>query len=136
MSTSAHTTPGTIIQVDFGAGFVTIPDVTALGGPTATIEEIEVTDLSSTAKEYLPLPIDPGEISMTLQYRSDNSTHSALWDDFVAGTSRSWQLVDTASVPVTMSFTGFIKGFQIDHQLSAVRTADVTIRLSGLPTFA
>jgi hypothetical protein len=136
MSTSAQRTAGTIIQVNRGAGMVTIPDVTGLDGPSASADEKEVTDLSSTAREYLTLPVDPGEISMTLNYRSDNSTHSGLWDDFVAGTSRSWQLVDTATVPKTMSFTGYVKGFKLNHQVNDIRTADVTIRLSGLPTFA
>lgn len=141
MSTSAQITLGTIIKVgDSGSPevFTAIPDVTGLDGPSASKDEKEVTDLSSTGREFLPLVVDPGEISMTLNFRSDNTVHQGLWTDFASTTPvvRNWQLIDTSTVPKTMAFSGFLKGFKLSHPVNDIRTADVTIRLSGLPTFS
>lgn len=137
MSSNALDSQGMVLKRGDGGGpevFTAIPEIKTISGPGGSATEIDVTDLSSTAKEFRLGLQDEGEISMTMQYIPANAQHAGLRADRAASTLRNFELLFTDAGPTKWSFSAFVKTFQIDNGVDAVNMANVTLRLSGAIT--
>lgn len=137
MSTSAVLSQGTKLYREEPTTpgiFTEIPDVIQISGPDATKSEIRVTDLSSSAEQYLGGLPDFGRVQAKLHYRSTNAVHAALFTDFSDTTSpvRNWRIVLLNGTQ--LNFPGFVYAFPIEIQPNAVVEATFTIRLSDKVT--
>lgn len=139
MSSSALTSQG----MTFGRGdaaspevYTTIPEITTISGPGGSASEIDVTDLSSTAKEFRLGLQDEGSISFTINYIPGNTVHAGLRTDRAASTLRNFRIAFTDSPQTTWTFAGYVNGFTVDNGVDNVTTASVTIRISGVITEA
>lgn len=120
--------------------------------PSGSADEIEITDLDSTAKEYLQGLIDYGEATFDINYDPADTSHQALEADLAAGTTSEWLIGfsdgTTAAPTVTASsfatpatsrswvlFSGFVKGFQKQSGTNTKMTATLTVRVTGSPTY-
>jgi hypothetical protein len=139
MSTNAQPVQGLAFKRGNADGppetFTTIADLSGLDGPNMTADTVDVTDFASTAKQFLSTFVDPGDLKLTVFYRSDYSGHQNLRTDFTTKAIKNFQIVDTATVPVTCSFTGVITAFSAKYVVGQVAGADITIKLSGLPVW-
>lgn len=57
--------------------WATVGFVTNVNGPQEAAQLLEVTNMQSTSKEYIPGVPDGGEISFETNYASDHATHNA-----------------------------------------------------------
>jgi len=134
VSQNAVLTQGTLLKRGDGGSpevFTTVPDVTALSGPDATKSEIEVTDLSSTAKEFKGGLADFGRLTVDLNYIPGNAVHSAMRNDFISAASpvRNWQILFVNGKQ--WNFAGYVASFPGNTQPDSVQKSSMTIRLSG-----
>jgi len=135
MTTNAIASQGTKLYVGTSTdptNYTQITDITTFNGPTQTNPEYEVTDLSSTAKEYLVALPDPGELSFSLHYKGTDAQHIYIRD---SGTNvRNWKMhfSDDTQWQLLGSVSSFTRTASVDGPV----TADVTVKLSGSSTEA
>ena len=102
--------------------------------PGAEVTEVEVTHLTSTAKEFKAGLRDFGEGTLTINVIDGNALQEQLEDDAAAGTIRNYRIVYPNGVD-GVAFAAFVKGFKraqiaIDQPLKA----EVTLRATGAVT--
>lgn len=134
MSSSALTSQGMLFQRSDGASpevYSSIPEITSISGPGGSATEIDVTDMSSTAKEFRLGLQDEGSISLTINYIPANTVHAGLRTDRANSTLRNFRILFTDSPQTQWDFAGYVNGFTVDNGVDAVTTATVTIRVSG-----
>jgi hypothetical protein len=137
MSSNALDSQGVVISyksVDSPITYTAIPEVSNIQGPGGQANEIDVTDLDSTAKEFRMGLQDEGSITLDIMYIPGNAAHAALRAARAAQALTGFQIAFTDS-PVTLwQFNGFVLGFEISNSVDDVTKASVTIRVSGAVT--
>ena len=78
MSSTAIIAQGITIARMGTTAFETIPNVVSFQGPGGQAQVIDVTNLSSTAKEKRMGLRDEGSLSLTLHFDPDNAVHDGL----------------------------------------------------------
>lgn len=127
----------TTIGFNAGSGaLVTIADVVSISGPSITIPTIDSTNLTSTSRTFLTSLPDNGEVTFTIQYDHDETTHAGL--EALAVTpddSVNWGI--TFSDADTATFSGALVGFNINGmEIDGLVQAEITVKISGDVTFA
>lgn len=142
MGTQALSAYGTLLKRGDGGApetFTTVPEVRSISGPSTETDEAEVTTHSSAAsgayREFILTLIDAGSIEFDINYVPTDAVHLGLRNDFTGRTKRNWQLVLPGNVQ-TISFTGYVKTFNLDFPTDDSITAKVSIRLTGQVTFS
>ena len=139
MSSSALDSQGVTIGRGDAASpevYTTIPEVVNIQGPGGQANEIDVTDLNSTAKEFRMGLQDEGSITMDILYIPGNAVHAGLRSDRAAQTLRNFRITFTDSPQTTWTFGAFVLGFEISNAVDDVTKASVTLRVSGSVTEA
>ena len=100
-------------------------------GPTATKAQIDVTDLSSTAKQFLGGLADFGQMTVEIHYIPGNAVHTAIRNDFINAASpvHNWKLLFVNSHQ--WAFQAFVMGFPGNTQMDATQKGTITLRLTG-----
>lgn len=77
--------------------------VTSLSGPSTSAETLDVTNLSTTGREYIGGLIDPGELNLTLlaDFATGPGTQLRIFEQFENGTAEDYRIV----FPTSGSFT-------------------------------
>lgn len=131
---------------------VEIGNITSFNPPSPASDEIDSTNLASTAKEFVQGLIDYGEGSFEVNFDPSSAAHQAILTDLAAGTTREWLIgfsdATTAAPTVSGSafglpattrswvkFSGFIKGFTMQGGTNDLVKATLTVRNSGSPTY-
>lgn len=131
---------GTLLRIDDGTGsYTTIAEVTDIGGPSMSLDPIDVTSHDSTAayREFIGGLLDAGEVTLTINYVPTAGTHDAttgLIADMVARVVRNFKLVFPDSGTTTWTFAALITAFESAEPIDDKLSADVTLKLSGQPT--
>lgn len=115
--------------------FTEIAEVKSISGPNTSSQVIDVTHMGSSdnTREFLPTLIDPGDISMSLNFRPDNDTHIDLRVNQKERTRTNWQLVFTDPSATVYSFAGYVTGFQITAEIESALQAQCTVKLTSWP---
>ena len=112
MSSSALDSQGMLIKWQDTTGspyvYTTIPEVSEISGPGGQAAEIDVTDLSSTAKEFRMGLQDEGQITLSLNYIPQNAVHEGLRTDRSNQSLRSFHIVFTDSPETTVRLSSHI----------------------------
>lgn len=128
--------PTTLPGVDT---FDLVGNVSALSGPSFSKDEIEHTDMDSTAKEFFGDLANPGEISVTLNKNFGDAGQDAARDDAQAQTQRNIRVIriDPAddSTLETVDFVGEVMEWTEDATQGSAMTATCRIKISGAVTF-
>jgi len=130
-------TEGTVLKVGNAASpevFTAIPQIVSIDGPTSANSEKEVTNLSSTAKEFRPGLNDHGELSMEIEWDERNAVHAGIRTKFNARTVSNYQLIDAGSPNKRYSFTGFWKTIPQSYQPDNVVRSNAVLRITGALT--
>lgn len=132
-------TQGTVLKVGDAASpivFTTIPQVVSIDGPTATTDEIDVTHLGSTAKEFVGALPDYGSLNLEVEFDERDTVHAGIRTDFAAGTVRPFQIINTGSPQKVLSVSGYYKSLPLTYNANDVIRANIEIRLTGALTVA
>ncbi|API58862.1 hypothetical protein BSL82_05675 [Tardibacter chloracetimidivorans] len=132
---------GTLLKLGDGSTptevFTAIPGVQNITVPAVVLDDHEVTDLDSTAKEYIAGLGDAGEFSFQLVLKkaaAGNGYHAqqAALESYVGdGELHNFQVVLPAPFSTTYEFAAFVKSFTPSSATNAAITATVTLRVSG-----
>lgn len=138
MTTAAKLGLGTLFKRGDGASpevFTTIPEINSVTGPSGTTEQIDVSHMQSTAREYiLGLP-DFGEFTLEMNWLVNNAVQEGLRSDFINRTTRNFKLEDHGVSPEEVwTIVGLVTGFSLNFPADDRATASVTIKISGTPT--
>lgn len=129
---------GTLLQRGDTGGatnFVTVAEVRSLTGPQLRSDNIEVTNLSSTAKEYIPGFSDQGSIQAEANFVPSDTTQQGVLADQQARTTRYWQVVWSDSGTMTAGFQGYVEEFSLNTQANDAVRLTFTVRITGAVTF-
>ena len=119
---------GTATPVSFTA----VANMRDFSGFDGSASEIDVTNLDSTAKEFLLGLTDAGQFTINIDYDNANAGHIALRAKQVSGASSNFKLTLPNSNVIT--FTGYVKKFSLAGGVDAVAKTAVDIRVSGAVT--
>lgn len=125
---TAYGSGGTATPVTFTA----IANLHDFSGFDGSASEIDVTNMSSTAKEFRLGLTDPGQFSINIDYDGSNAGHVALRAKQVSGALTPFQL--TLPNTSVITFSGFVKKFSLAGGVDAVAKTAVDIRISGAVT--
>lgn len=135
MSSNALEAQGMLIKIGNGASpqvFTTISEIKTFSGPTGSAAVIDVTDLSSTAKEKRMGLADEGQLSFTINYIPDNTQHALLRTRRASREETDFKMVFTDDSPsTTWSFSAFVTGFAVSGAVDNVVEATVTLEITG-----
>lgn len=130
---------GSIFSLDNGSSFTAVAEVKEVSGPGLSRATVEVTNHASpsAAREYIAGLIDAGEITLGLSWLPGNTQHSQILTDFTNGTLRNVKITLPSSAgskvwTAAVIFTKYDPSYQIDGVLGL----QVTMKVSGMPTFA
>lgn len=134
MSESAIKAQGTELKLGAGSPltYTKINEVNSFSGPGGSVSVIDVTDLSSDAKEKLAGMNDNGQLSIEINFIPDNTQHVALRTAKEDGTTESFQLVFTDDTIWT--FSAIVTGFAVSGAVDGVVKASATLEISGAIT--
>ncbi len=131
---------GTVLKRGDGAGsevFTAIGRVVSISGlGNGSSTEIDITDLSSTGKEFLLGLKDEGEVTITLNLDTGDTMQTGLRTDRDSRTLRNFELTLTDSGPTVITFSALVKTFGIDVATEDKVPLNVTLRISGAVTWA
>lgn len=114
-----------------------IPRITSFNGPNMGTPIINVPDLNDTAVEKISSALfDGGQLSMSLNFEADDTTHNAMNDDCIAGTPRAivLQFQNGTSATNEYSCTAFCTQFTPGGNVGEQLTAEVTLDVTGVVT--
>jgi hypothetical protein len=118
MASTAYLTTGTTISV----GGTTVTQITDFSTPSDTISEVDITNMSSAGKEFLPGLPDGGECSFTHIIGAEGAITSS--DDIVACT------MAVAGVG-SFGFNAYVKAAPVKGGVDGVSTQDVSLRVTA-----
>ena len=108
-----------------------VGQVVAINGPSGSAGKIDVTNLGSTAKEFIMGLRDEGDISLDIIYDAADVGHVTLFADRGTRTARAWgfKLGDASSNFV--KGIGYCTGFGFTGAVDDAIKATVTIAITG-----
>jgi len=115
--------------------YAQIGQVTSISGPDGSVPEVDVTNLSSTGKEYIGGLPDFGSVTLEVIFDSATVTtmHSQIWTDFLAQTVTTYQIRLSDSPQTTITFTGYPNQYSWNLGVDAAVTASIGFKISGAP---
>ena len=118
--------------------YVEIGQVVSIGGPSGSTGEIDVTNLSSAAREFVPSLPDWGDVSLSVVWdpATTANQHDALWTDFSAQTTGTYQIRLSDSPQTTLTFSAFPNSYPINIAVDDKVGADIGLRITGAVTKA
>jgi predicted secreted protein len=135
MSVNALEAQGMQIKIGNGASpevFTAISEIKTFSGPGGSATVIDVTDLSSSAKEKRLGLADEGQLSFTINYIPTNTQHDLLRTNRDARTLTNFKLVFTDDSPATnWSFAAYVQGFSVSGAVDGVVEANITLEITG-----
>lgn len=104
-------------------------------GPGLSRASIDVSahDSPDNSKEFVPGMVDPGEVSMTINWDSAEATHQDVRDDIYVDSVRTYRIEEPDGSTVT--FDGFVTGFENARPVDDKLTADITMKVTGKPVW-
>lgn len=132
MASTAISAQGIAIARMGTSTFETIPNVVSFQGPGGQSSVIDVTNLSSSAKEKRVGLRDEGQLSLSIHYNPDDLVHQSLRNDRVNRARVQFRITFTDTDPATTwTFYGYVTQFSVQGGVDAVVEASVTIEIDG-----
>lgn len=143
MPSAAFWVYGSKIQLGDGAvseAFADIAEVLDITPPPMSRDDIEVTNEQSTDgwREFIPGWRDGGEVTFNCNWLPTNATQNettGMLETFNDDDLHNWRIVLPDGVK-TISFSGFLTGFEPDLPLEEQGQLSITLKVSGKVTVA
>lgn len=139
MASTAIQSQGTKLLVRNHAttpAFVEVGNVVSMSGIAGgSASDIDVTNLQSTAKEYLLGLVDEGEVSISLHYNIEDVGQDELAYLRANAKLGSFKIeIPVGAETVTFAFNASVKQFSKDVGVDSVVSSTVTLKVSGSVT--
>jgi predicted secreted protein len=133
MSQNAIKAQGTLLQLGSGSPleYDTIAEINSFNGPGGSVSVIDVTDLSSSAKEKIAGMNDNGQLSFECNFLPGDTEHTALRTAKEAGATIKVKIIFTDENETEWTFDAIVTGFAVQGAIDAVVKASVTLEVSG-----
>lgn len=143
MTSSAFWAYGSTLKLGDGAAseaFTSIAEIQDITPPPLSRDDIEVTsqDSSNGYREFIPGWRDGGEVEFKCNWLPTNTTQdetTGILESFNDDVIHHWQIILPGAIK-TISFSGFLTGFEPDLPLEDKADLAVKIRVTGKPTIA
>ena len=111
-----------------------IGEVKGWSGPSESTSEIDVTHLTSEAKEYLIGLVDNGDLTLDINFIPDDAVQMRMRKDMQDRLKRAWciQLTDTDKHQIWG--LGYVKGFPLTGSANSAVSGSISIRITGKVT--
>lgn len=111
--------------------FSDIGNITDFSGPGGQASVIDVSNLDSTFREkFMGLP-DEGQITFTLNFDPDNTTHQTLRANRAARTRTEFRITLTDATATVGIFFGYVLGLVLSGGVDQVVKAALTVEIDG-----
>lgn len=132
MTKAAKRSVGTIIRIGLNA----IANLSSIGSPSITQEEIDVTTLDSASgyREVISGFKDPGEVAISGFFEPGDLGQTAIYAALESGDVEPFEIIYPAAMGATWSFDGIVTAFNVTTELEEAIGFEATIRVSGKPT--
>lgn len=132
MTKAAVRSVGTIIKI----GLTTIADLSSIGSPSITQEEIDVTTLDSEGgyREFIAGFKDAGEVALSGFFVPGDAGQAAVYAALESGDVQDFEIIYPAALGATWSFPGIVTAYNVTTELEDAIGFECTIRVSGKPT--
>lgn len=136
MTTAAIIGFGCKLQVKLESTYVDVPEVKGFNGPNLSAGTKEVTNLDSTAREYVSTLLDAGEVSFNVNYVPADTTQAALVSALANRTRLDWKIIFSDTGTTELLFTGLVTQFGISAAIEDEITAALTVKVTNWPTWS
>ena len=130
---------GTSIRLGNGASpevFTAVGDVISVDGPNITKDQIEVTALDSSAKEFLDDIDDAGDVTVEMNWNPQDAQQVALRSDAEGSSARNFRIIYNDVSSTQVDFSGRVLEFNINVQAADAVKATARIKVSGSLTWS
>lgn len=135
---------GATLAYDDAAGsgsFTTLAEMMNPSGPNISADAVETTHQNSASgfREFIPGLVDGGEVTLECNYLPDEVTQggvSGVWYIMKNRQRRNWKMVFPGSPEHSVTFAGVVTAFEPDVPVDDRMTLSITLKVSGVPTFA
>lgn len=142
MSSQAKFGYGTLVKMGDGGTPETFTAIAELRGDISfdgmESDSIEITThnnaVNGRAKEKMPGLIDPGDLSIEINYIANDATHVAVRNAWINQTKKNFQVLSPYGDLITCQ--GYIMSLPITFPVDDSINAKVKIMLTGLPVFS
>jgi predicted secreted protein len=129
---------GTILKRGDGGGpevFATVGQVRSFGGPTLSLDTIDVTSHDSAGgwREFIASLLDAGEVTLEIIWDPDMTTHVGLRTDMTSKIRRNFQLIFPDATATQWDFPAYVTGMSPTAEVDGALVATITLK-SGTPT--
>ncbi len=134
MTNPTKTGRGLTFEVDLGAGFVKLPRLVNATPIDDTVDVVEITDLESEDKEWIPGHSDKGSVAASIRYNPNDADVAAF--RATRGDGNCYQFRFTwphAGNPTEVAW-GFLTGFQVTAEGGSAIDANITLKVTPDPT--
>ena len=134
MSSNAMLSQWTVIAMGaVGGPYTDIGEINSYNGFDGQAADIDVTTLTSTAKEFRAGLQDFGNFTLNVNRVFSDAGQIAVESAKASGVVREFQV--TLSDAKIILFQGVIKSFTFDAGVDHVYKGSITVRMTGSPTF-
>jgi predicted secreted protein len=132
-----------VLKKTISAALVAIAQVRDIKGPGMTSKPIDVSTRDSPGKfmEFIAGMRDGGEVTFDLVFDPDLASHSlsvagGLGSAFTLGTVDVYTITFSDVVPTVATFSALVIKYEPKAPYNDALTADVTLKVTGLLTYA
>lgn len=145
MATSVIKGAGTTLKHDavggpFTGSEVTVAEVRNIRGPSQRNDEVDVTHMGSSGREFIPALPDFGRMQFPVNFLPEDLSHdnaaTGLWGLSAAGGKRDWRLTWPTTNTQKITTTGFVQEIDLETPVAEEMRANISIRLSGSTTWS
>ena len=116
--------------------YTTVNNLKTFSGFDGQAGEIDVTNLSSVAKEFRLGLTDPGHFQIEMDQDMADAGQLAMRAAQASGVIKSFKLVLPSGATPTATFTAFVKSFSTSGGVDQVAKASSQLRISGAVTWS
>ncbi len=122
--------------VDSPLTYTTIAQVTSIGSVGSNRGLIDVTNLSSSAREYKKAIKDGQELNLVIQYDMNNTQHEALRSDVDSESAVSFRITLPDSPATKITFDAQVLNWTLSNvEIDNVILLNVTLKPTGALVF-
>lgn len=130
---------GTVIRRGDGASpeaFVAIGEVKSVGGPTGSAPVIDISHLTSAAREKRLGLADEGQVTLSCNLIPGDAAQVGLRADRLAATLRNFRIELPASPVPVLTFSAYVLEFSTTFAVDEPAELTITLEISGAVTWA
>lgn len=112
-----------------------IGDLSSIGSPSITQEELDVTTLDSEGgyREFIAGFKDPGEVVVSGFFVPSDAGQAAVYAALESGDIQDFEIIYPPQLGASWSFQGIVTAFNVTSETEEAIGFEATIRVSGKP---